>query len=592
MKSKYSVILIFVFLFGIFFSFGLWKKSRLIIDAPSYYAYLPAVFIYHDLHLTFTDKDPAYFKDKLWYYTIENGNRLIKHPMGISVALTPFFLLGHLIAKLTDATADGYSMIYQNFVSIGVLFYLFIGLFYLRRVLLRFFSDNITAVTLFSIVLGTNLLWYSSFEGLMSHSISFSFFCICLFVFFKWLDSGDKKQLFFFAIVFGLSILIRPLAVTAILYFIIFGIISKGGFQSLVEFIRLHLKSLLYAILIICLIFSLQLIYWKYITGSWLYDAYSGEHFVFDKPEILAFLVGFRKGVFIYTPVLVFAVIGLIHIRKRDPSIFYATIVLLSVTIFVLASWWNWSYGICWGIRPIIDYYSFLSIPLAAGFEAVFSGNKISSFISRILIVLLISLNLFQTWQYKNGLIHYDDMSKEAYQYGFCQTKLSREWQDLLKPYDWERRLKGLPQIEYSRSYFEESFKTKRIYLRGFNLQFVSMNEKAQNAIAAYQKEVSDNSFFRIVPMNGDTVTIIASNGNFLSVSKKFDNILIASPTILPFPEKFQLIYLKNNDNLVAIKCLNNRYITVSGIFPNLLYGTSKKIGQKETFRLFVKENQ
>jgi hypothetical protein len=263
----------------------------------------------------------------------------------------------------------------------------------------------------------------------------------------------------------------------------------------------------------------------------------------------------------------------------------------MPLTIFILSSWWAWSYGICWGMRPMIDYYSLLSLPLASGFSFLFSGRKIVSFITGSLILLLLFLNLFQTWQYKNGLIHYDDMTREAYFKGFFQTRVTREWQDLLKPYDWERRIKGLPQIEYSPSYFEESFKTNKVYLRGFNLQYVSTNEKAQNAVAAYQKEISGSSQFSVIRYNDNTVAIMAANGNFITESKEYDNILIASALTLNDAEKFEIVYLDESDNRIALKTTNNKYITVSGVFPFLLYTTSIEVGEKETFRLFVKEN-
>lgn len=510
--------------------------------------------------------------------------------MGISAALSPFFILAHITAKLTGTPQDGYSLLYQNFISIGVLLYLFIGLFYLRKTLLGFFSEKVTALTLICLVLGTNLLWYASFEGFMPHAISFSFLSISMYLFFKWLNSGNKGVLFFFAITLGLSVLIRPLTVTVIIYFFLVGIMAKGNLSKFLDFLKPQARAIILSSMIFAGIISLQFFYWKYITGSWIYDVYMDEHFVFSSPQMLAFLFSFRKGVFIYTPILIFAVLGLISLFKTNRPIFYGTIIIMPLTVFILSSWWAWSYGICWGMRPMIDYYSLLSIPLAAGFALVFSKSKAWSIITGVVVMLFLLLNLFQTWQYKNGLIHYDDMSREAYFKGFLQTKVTREWQDLLKPYDWERRMKGLSQVEYSREYFEESFKSKKVYLRSFNLQYISMNEKAQNAIAAYQKEVSGNSLFRIISVKGDTVSIISANGNFVSVSKEYDNILIAASAIPNAAEKFQIVYLGAEDNRIALKTLNNRYVAVSAIFPFLLYAKSVEIGPKETFRLFVKE--
>ncbi|HLC82827.1 MAG TPA: hypothetical protein VJI69_03285 [Bacteroidia bacterium] len=584
--SLYSLLLIFPFILAIFFSFNIWNKNRIIVDAPSYYTYLPALIIHNDLKLNYIDSKPAYYKNKVWYYKIENDKKLIKHPMGISIALSPFFVAGHLIAKMNGAVQDGYSMTYQNAVSVGVLFYLFIGLYFLRKILLDYFSEKITAITLIAIVLGTNLLWYSSFEGLMPHAITFSVWCLAMYTFFQWLKTAERKFLLYFSALLGLIVLIRPLSIVAILYFIIIGIYSKGGLKLFFDFVRINLKPVIIGVVIAFIIASLQLMYWKYATGKWLYDVYMDEHFVFSSPQILPFLFSFRKGVFIYTPILIFALFGLQTFYKTNKGIFWSTVILMCITIFLLSSWWAWSYGICWGMRPMIDYYALLSLPLAAGFQLVFSKSKAKQLFFAGILFFLISLNLFQTWQYKNGLIHYDDMSKEAYFKGFFQTKSSIEWADLLKPYDWERRENHLPQIEYSAEFLKSN--KKEIYLRGTNLMYVVVNEKAQNAMGALGKDYSANSIFYIKHHEGNTISIHSSVGLYWSMKPQYENAITASETNISSTEKFTFEYLADDDNRIALKAANGKYISIGSKWPFILKADSDKIGKNETFRYFV----
>ena len=508
--------------------------------------------------------------------------------MGISVALSPFFVVGHLIAKMTGAVQDGYSMTYQNSLSIGVLVYLLIGLYFLRKILLDYFSEKITALTLVAVVLGTNLLWYSSFEGLMPHAITFSVWCMAMYTFFRWLKTAEKKFIFYFSALFGLIVLIRPLSIVAILYFIIIGIYSKGGFSSFFDFIRCNLKSVVTGALIAFVIASLQLFYWKYATGKWLYDVYMDEHFIFDSPQILPFLFSFRKGVFVYTPILIFAVLGLIRFYKVNKGIVIGTIVLMSLTIYLLSSWWAWSYGICWGMRPMIDYYALLSLPLAAGFQFLFSKSKLVSISFGVIVFLMISLNLFQSWQYKNGLIHYDDMSKEAYFKGFFQTKASVEWTDLLKPYDWERRENHLPPIEYSSDFFKSMGIKKGFYLRASNLSHLVVNEKAQNAMGALGNEDSPNSLFFVEHIGEKSIAIRSASGLYWSVKPQYDNAITASETNIGSTEKFTFEYLQEDDNKIAIKASNGKYISIGEKWPFIIVAQSDKIGKSETFRYFV----
>lgn len=584
--SRYSILFIFVFIITIFFSFNIWNRNRIIVDAPSYYTYLPALIIHNDLKLNYIDSKPAYYKNKVWYYKIENDKKLIKHPMGISVALSPFFVAGHLIAKMNGAVQDGYSMTYQNAVSIGVLFYLFIGIYFLRKILLDYFSEKITAITLIAIVLGTNLLWYSSFEGLMPHAITFSVWCLAMYTFFKWLKTSEQKFILYFSALFGLIVLIRPLSIVAILYFIIIGIYSKDGFKLFLDFIKLNLKTVIVGFVIAFVVASLQLIYWKYATGRWLYDVYMDEHFVFSSPQILPFLFSFRKGVFIYTPILIFALFGLQAFYKTNKGIFWSTFILMCITIFLLSSWWAWSYGICWGMRPMIDYYALLSLPLAAGFQLILNKSKAIKVICVGIIFLLISLNLFQTWQYKSGLIHYDDMSKESYFKGFFQTKPSIEWADLLKPYDWERRENHLSQIEYSADFLKSN--KKEIYLRGSNLMYVLVNEKAQNAMGALGKDYSVNSLFYIQCHEGNIISIRSSVDLYWSIKPQYENAITASETNIGSSEKFTFEYLSDDDNRIALKAANGKYISIGSKWPFILKADSDKIGKNEIFRYFV----
>ena len=54
------------------------------------------------------------------------------------------------------------------------LFWVMMGLFVLRRLLLRYFTPSATAITLVLIGLGTNLFFYTVHEGPMSHGYNFA----------------------------------------------------------------------------------------------------------------------------------------------------------------------------------------------------------------------------------------------------------------------------------------------------------------------------------------------------------------------------------------------------------------------------------
>ena len=85
-----TICIITVVVIKIDFTNKYWNNPRLVIeyDVKSYYAYLPVVFIYNDLSLSFTDKDPQKFKPIIWPVETPTGKKAIVTTMGLSFILT------------------------------------------------------------------------------------------------------------------------------------------------------------------------------------------------------------------------------------------------------------------------------------------------------------------------------------------------------------------------------------------------------------------------------------------------------------------------------------------------------------------------
>jgi len=90
-------------------------------DVISYYAYLPATLVYHDITLKFVDSNPAFFGNKIWPIAGPNGSRYIKTSMGLSVMYAPFFWVGHKLAPHFGYPADGSSYSLHSFVFLSPL---------------------------------------------------------------------------------------------------------------------------------------------------------------------------------------------------------------------------------------------------------------------------------------------------------------------------------------------------------------------------------------------------------------------------------------------------------------------------------------
>lgn len=425
------------------------SKSVIIWDAIGYYCYLPATIIKKDVKLSFINDQNKQEYDGIKYVYVndKNGNHIIKYSMGMAVLYAPFFLVAHALAGPLGYNPNGYSEIYHFFIEFSGLFYLLFGLIYLRKLLLMYYSETITAISIFVMTFGTNLLSYTTVDCVMSHSYTLSLFSIFLYCIVKYYQIPKTKYIIALAILLGLIILIRPLNSLLAIAIVFIGINNKQELKNRFLFFIKHYKQ---AILFVCLTFlvvSPQLLYWKYVTGHYLVFSYGKEGFFFGHPHILDCLFSFRKGWLIYSPLFLFVFPGLYFIRKQSAKGFYSLhVILLPLYLYIVASWWCWWYGGSFGLRPMIDLYPLLVFPLAAFFYRISTLKKTNTRIWFGIISLLVALNIYQTFQYKYRIIHYDAMTFKAYVNAF--GKMDKKYIDnsLLRDPDYEKAILGLDE--------------------------------------------------------------------------------------------------------------------------------------------------
>lgn len=222
--SKLSLWLLSIVMLWTFFSLKKWaytetKQKIIMWDVTSYYCYLPATFIMHDVSLEFTRRgaDKSYEENhQYWYQTAPNGGRVIKFTMGMAVMYSPFFFIAHAFAHLFGYEANGFSTPYEFFIALSSLVYLFIGLLYLRKTLLLFYNEVVSGITLLCVLLGTNLYYYTSTEPAMSHAYSFAVVAGFVYQVIKWHTIPSFKRAIIIGLLFGLIVLIRPVNIIII----------------------------------------------------------------------------------------------------------------------------------------------------------------------------------------------------------------------------------------------------------------------------------------------------------------------------------------------------------------------------------------
>jgi len=460
-------------------------KNNISWDVYGYYLYLPATFIYNDLGLknkTVIEELNEKYHSTTTYYQFsysQKGNFIMKYTMGMAILYSPAFFTGHLIALNTKYPADGFSSPYQwALIANGILFFI-LGLFVLRKVLLRFFSDLMVAIILLIIYFGTNYFAYSTFNSEMPHAYLFTAYALILWFTIRWHETFKSRHIVGLAITIGLSTLSRPTELIGVIIPLLWHVEGWDSLKKKLKRLWYQQRSDIFIFIgILIFIGSFQVIYWKIYSGQFIYYSYRnpGEGFEFLWPYTLKFLFSFRKGWLIYTPVMLFAIYGLFILYRKNRSIFFSVLIFSFINLYIVSSWSCWWYAQSFGQRAMIQSYAILSIPLGYALVKISELNIFKKILLSLIIATLLFLNLFQYWQLSKNILSPDLMTYDYYVKTFGKTKVNPKDKELLL---------------INRSIYENEPIPEDTGLTGstiFSLDFESTNE-------AYSMHLSDSIY-------------------------------------------------------------------------------------------------
>jgi hypothetical protein len=400
-------------------------KIRISSDGVGYYDYLPSIFIYHDI----VRKDITIQQDSALYSRFSNNHIFVnysdykvnKYPVGTSILQFPFFFYAYLTTDLEDSHDDGYQLSFHRQIFHAAIFYLFLALIFIKLLLQLYgINKHIILLIQIGIVFSTSVIHYVNVDPGFSHI--YSLCVISSFLFFSKLYFINKKAKDFLlaSLLLGLVLLIRNINVL-IIFFIPF---IAGSFQNLkstfFQLFKNHIMVLL-GLLAFISVCSIQMLFWYFQTGNFIIYSYQGESFDFFNPQIFNILFSYKKGLFIYTPILFFLIIlsFCVLIYHKKYYLVLSWLLFFSILTFVLSSWWSWFYGCSYGLRAYIDFYPIFFILFAIALNYL---TKKQLIISAVIISLTVPINIIQTYQYKEFILHWIDMDKEKYWKIFLKT--------------------------------------------------------------------------------------------------------------------------------------------------------------------------
>jgi hypothetical protein len=516
-----------------FFFYPRWKnagsEATISWDVSGYYWYLPSVFIYNDLkHQAFKDdilkkylptNNPTDFQQAI---RLENGDYVMKYASGMAVMYLPFFATAHFIAPVLGYPQDGFSVPYQFAIQFGGLLISLIGLWYLRKLLLLFYEDKVVAIAICILVIGSNYLNYAAIDCGMSHCWLFTVYVFLILNTHYFYQTFKTKYAFRIGFLVGLAALTRPSDALSCIIPLFWGLdsLSISSIKNRFTLYFKHFRQLLLAGLVALCVLSIQLIYWKYATGHWLFYSYDqNQHLYFRSPNFFDYTFSYRSGWLTYTPIMIFAFIGIIPFLMRGKNRI-AIITFFLLNYYIVCSWNIWWYG----GRAMVQSYPVLIFPVAALVQ-VSMNRKLALVLFSIVAAGFMYYNIWVTYAYHKGTIYDAEIMSGAYFW-----KAAGRWDAV--PED-VTLLKDNPEI------FEGELKNSRIIYRGL-IDSIS-HEKyliRKSLVLTKEHQISPDYVFPFADKNAEWLKVTAS----FHCTERETNIWKMAQFI---------VRLKNNGNVV-----------------------------------------
>ena len=228
--NKYSrlALLVVVLIISIY-RLGNVKEKEISWDIFGYYLPLPATFIYEDPLLNDRAWVEKLNEEKQLTGTLyqissnDDGEPMYFFFLGMAMLFLPFFLLAHGWASLFGFPADGFSGPYQYFMVFGAVVYTIIGLYFFRKILLKYFDDKLSTVLLLLIVFATNYIHHLTLKDLETVNVLFMLVNIIIWHTIKWHETQKLKDLLILGVSTVFIGLVKPSEVVILLIPILWG---------------------------------------------------------------------------------------------------------------------------------------------------------------------------------------------------------------------------------------------------------------------------------------------------------------------------------------------------------------------------------
>ena len=388
-------------------------------DGTFYYSILRSLFF--DGDLDFHDEAARYpwITDS---YGKRLPNGLISNPFAVGSALlwAPFFAAAHVYCQsILDLNCDGYSYPYILAINIGTIAWIVLGLMLLLGALRQIESPQRSKTPLFTVsamALGSPLLFYTLVD--LDYSHGNSFFAASLWFFILVRAYQSQRTTPWSSLALGLAI--------GLLYLVRWQDAIYGLLITPIVFRWFRLGDTVSPICFAggaIIMASLQSVFWWILYGA-PFTIPQGANFLrFSHIEGIKFLFSTWNGVFLWHPVFLICMSGLlwgiVRLSKgqdRDLRLLALSglgVVLIEMVISAMSvDWWS---GGAFGQRRLVSLVPIMALGLSLFFSRFLKPYIHLKQVFAGVVLICAMLNILTLLRYQQGLVPYNPVDPGYY---------------------------------------------------------------------------------------------------------------------------------------------------------------------------------
>ena len=346
------------------------------------------------------------YMGSIYFFNEINGHFLSSYPIVTPILITPIYAILFLFLKLGDYSIDllrpEFGLIVQIMEKLSASLIASISVIFVYLSLKELVQKKTAAFTAIVFAFATNT-WAISSQALWQHGLVELFLAMSIYLVLLNEKQKSEKNIIYLGIISGFFIFNRPpdsILLTPIIYYIL----------------NLKDRRIIYYFSFMALSSAPFFLYNIHYFGS-LFGGYAGLasdiHFNFNMiTGFVGLLASPSRGIFIYTPIIVFSILGYSKISKLSNEIVKNFLLISGISILgqillysAFVCWWGgWSYGprFLTGILPVL--FIFLGLYLKdAHMNIKQKKNLFIIFIFSILLIWSIFVQFVGAFYYPNG---------------------------------------------------------------------------------------------------------------------------------------------------------------------------------------------